>query len=442
MKQWHDLNHHHLKDFLFMATYRFFVVPVLIILTFFLALFGNKKVRQGLKMRWPQLNNHPWFDLPKRRQPLWIHCSSGEFEYAKPLIARIKQHHSHESILVTYFSPTYKKNIENFPGVDMSCPLPWDTPGAISSFIKHHLPKALLIARTDLWPELLYQMKKRNLPTLLFSATLNKPKNIFLKPFWVWLYQQLSLVYCVSQEDKVNFLEMQVPVVEVIGDSRYDQVLARLENPKALKHFLTPAPSTGPIIFVAGSTWEEDEKVLLEALLEYIDYKKINLIIAPHEPTEKHLKSLEKHISSLGLEYQRYSQINDWLPGKILIVDTLGVLAEMYTCAHLAFVGGSFKKSIHSVMEPLAAGAITFVGPFHQNNREALEFKIQHLNSFPNLNAVNVAHDSEDLRKGIYKALEYRSHLASAQNEIKDLIASKTGASDKVIHWINEVSST
>ncbi|MCB9027023.1 MAG: hypothetical protein H6625_11935 [Bdellovibrionaceae bacterium] len=439
MKQWHDTNHSLIKDILFMATYRFCVVPLLISISLLLALFGNKKVRQGLKMRWPHKNNHPWFDLPKRQHPIWIHCSSGEFEYAKPLISRIKTQYPKETILVTYFSPTYKKNIERFSGVDMSCPLPWDTPGSIHSFIKHHLPKALLIARTDLWPELLYQMKKRNLPTLMFSATLSKHKNKFLKPLWIWLYQQLSLIYCVSQEDKNNFLKMQVPVVEAIGDTRYDQVQERLKKPKALKSFLTPAQNLGPLIFVAGSTWEEDEKVVLDASLEFIDHKKICLIIAPHEPTAEHLKNLEDLLSSLGLEYLYYSQASTWPPGKVLIVDTLGVLAEVYTSSHLALVGGSFKKSVHSVMEPLAAGAIAFVGPFHRNNREALEFKTHKLNNFPALNVVNEIQDREDLKKCIYKAIEYRSQLEGVQNEIKDLISSKTGASNKIIQWISEV---
>ena len=58
-----------------------------------------------------------------------------------------------------------------------------------------------------------------------------------------------------------------------------------------------------------------------------------------------------------------------------MIVDQIGILAELYTWGQAAFVGGSFRKQVHSVMEPLACGIPVAVGPFHQNNREALEFQ-------------------------------------------------------------------
>ena len=437
MKLWHTTSRP-LKDFVIMTLYRFTVVPVMIFAVLILAILGHKKIRQGFKMRWPQRDHHPWFDLPKKKQPLWIHCASGEFEYAKPVITRIKENFPREKILVTYFSSTYKKNVENFCGVDMSCPLPWDTPGAMSSFIKYHQPKVLLIARTDLWPEMLFQMRTRNLPTLLFSATLHKAKGKWLRLFWSWLYQQLSLVYCVSQSDKVNFLNMKVPVVIPIGDTRYDQVLARLATPKALKSFLQPPREDDPLTFVAGSTWEEDEAILFKACANFIKIEELRLIVAPHEPTPDHLKKLGEQLNSLGLTYQLYSQSTKWFPQHIMIIDQVGLLAEIYRCAHVAFVGGSFKKSVHSVMEPLAAGALTLVGPYHHNNREALDFKQQKLVNFGLLPAVHEVRDKESLRRSLHKLIEDKASLIGARTEIIELIKTKTGASQKIIDWLKQ----
>ena len=90
-------------------------------------------------------------------------------------------------------------------------------------------------------------------------------------------------------------------------------------------------------------------------------------------------------------------------------------------------------------MEALATGSISFVGPHHHNNREALEFKGQSLNSFPHLNAVNEVQDEEMLTRAIYKTLEYKSQLKAAQKEIIKLVKRKTGASDKLLNWLEEI---
>ncbi|MCB0356138.1 MAG: hypothetical protein KDD40_03980 [Bdellovibrionales bacterium] len=436
---WHDHHSSPITDILFITVYRFFAVPLLIFSTIILAILGHKKIRAGLKMRWPQKDRHPWFDLPKNKKPLWIHCASGEFEYAKPLITKIKQKHPDWQILVTYFSPTYKKNIENFPGVDMSCPLPWDTPGAISAFIRHHQPKVLLISRTDLWPELLYQFKKRNLPTILFSCTLGKSKNYFLRKYWQWLYGFFSVIYCVSQEDKVNFLELGVPWVSVMGDTRYDQVFARLENSKKLKKFLYDTSLQSEITLVSGSTWMEDEKVLLAGCAAFVQNQQMRLIIAPHEPDEEHLEKLITQLNDYNLKYQKYSLAQHWHADEILIIDQIGILAELYSFGQLAFIGGSFKKSVHSVMEALAAGAVTFVGPHHTNNREALIFKNQILEHLPNYHFVNTVNDSESLKRDLFKMISHSLQIESAQKQITALIKTYQGATVHVLKWLEKM---
>ncbi|MCB0390675.1 MAG: hypothetical protein KDD58_05270 [Bdellovibrionales bacterium] len=414
-------------------------MPLALLIILILALLGHKKVRQGIMMRWPKNNFHPWFDLPKRKKPIWIHCSSGEFEYAKPLISKIKKQQPDWKILVTYFSPTYKKNIENFPGVDLSCPLPWDLPGAMSSFIKHHNPKAVLVARTDLWPEMLYQCKIRNIPSTIFSMTLSQPKKSIFKLYWHWLYHQFSLIFCVSQDDKNNLLDSGAGLVQVIGDTRYDQVFARLENPKPLKNLFGLHSSR--ICFIAGSTWSEDEKVILNSCHNFINNGKMKLIIAPHEPTESHLTDLTNQIKKLGLNYQFYSESSSWHEENVLIIDKVGILAELYKVSDMAFIGGSFKKSVHSVMEALATGCIVFVGPFHSNNREALEFKNITLETASQLNIVNTVSDQEEFSRKIHKAIESGANANDIKLEINSLIKNKMGATEKLLTWLESIEN-
>jgi 3-deoxy-D-manno-octulosonic-acid transferase len=156
----------------------------------------------------------------------------------------------------------------------------------------------------------------------------------------------------------------------VLGDTRFDQVQFRLKNPKALPAQLRP---TLPAL-VAGSTWPQDERILIEGLAPLLLKQKIQMLLVPHEPTNAHIQSLERQLTKAGLQFQKYSDGLAWTSAQVLIVDQVGVLAELYQWANIAFVGGSFKASVHSVMEPLGAGCLTLVGPYYSNNREALEF--------------------------------------------------------------------
>jgi 3-deoxy-D-manno-octulosonic-acid transferase len=419
-----------LFEHIFFALYRLVVWPLMRTAFMALGLF-NSKIRAGLAMRSPDKQGTlPWLKCAKNLRPIWIHCASGEFEYAKPVITRLKELSPTTPILVTYFSPSIVAAVKRFPGVDFSCPLPWETPRAQSQFITWHQPQALLIARTDTWPEMLRQAKRHHLPTLLFSATL--PKNSGRARGIGRIVSRVTFgfldhIMCVSEADKEVFKSLGAESrTEVTGDTRYDQVLARLRNPKPLKEeFFTSIPQP---LLVAGSTWPEDEAVLIEVVRQLNG--KVRFILVPHEPTVAHLMDLESKLLKSGLKSVRYSQVCQWPGGSILLVDQMGILAELYLKGVLAFVGGSYRKTVHSVMEPLAAGCLTFVGPLHHNNREALEFK--------KLGGVIEAHDATEFIAAVTKSLPKLgpSNSESAIGKILSReIQLRSGCSELVVKW-------
>lgn len=420
------------NDLIFLNTYRWVVTPVGLSLALLGSLF-NDKLRRGIKMRMPTIGSNPYLDFPTKTRPIWIHTSSGEFEYAKPLITQIKTKHPDVKILVTYFSPSYKANIERYPGVDMSCPLPLDLPGPIHGFLSHHQPRALLIARTDLWPELLNQSRRLNIPIMLFSAsrpTLRWTHKAF-KAYHRWLFSQLNSVFCVTEADRENLLKLGAPkTTKAIGDTRYDQVLERLEHPQALRQELFTDTCRPPCL-VAGSTWQEDEAVLIPAVARMVKSGHLRLIIAPHEPSDSHIKHLMSRLAdNNNLEACLYSKASTWDPRQVLIIDQIGILAELYQMGDLAFVGGSFKARVHSVMEPLAAGCITFVGPHHKNNREALDFQRIPLS----LSTMVTAVDSDlSLHDQVQALLQEKDSFALWKSSIKDEVLRRTGATEKLM---------
>jgi 3-deoxy-D-manno-octulosonic-acid transferase len=118
-------------------------------------------------------------------------------------------------------------------------------------------------------------------------------------------------------------------------------------------------------------------------------------------------------------------------------VDQTGILAELYTQAQFAFVGGSFKKTVHSVMEPLAAGCVTFVGPKHQNNREALAIKNVKLKSLNGEAAVIAVNSPADWDEKLKSFSKLNLSFVTVKAEIKALITERSGfALAKALEWL------
>jgi 3-deoxy-D-manno-octulosonic-acid transferase len=347
-------------------------------------------------------------------RPIWIHAASGEFEYAKSVIRELKKRHAETPVLVTYFSPTYAHAACGFEGVDLAMPLPIDLPGPCRSFLKKYRPQRLLIARTDFWPEMLSQCRAMQIPTSVFAYTQKSGSGLFQKLFKRWILGHVDEIFCVSEIDRLNTLQILPSArVEVLGDTRYDQVAFRLSHPKRLKVKIEQSIA----YFVAGSTWSQDEEVLLPSLADFLKSERLRLVLVPHEPTQNHLNELEARIKDLGLTCQKWSQVDEWTT-EVLVVDQVGVLAELYLGASWAFVGGSFRKSVHSVMEALGAGCRTFVGPYYQNNREAIEFSTLRLAGQPGL---QVVHSKEELEQEMQKELEQPEEL----NRFKKALSSE-----------------
>lgn len=413
----------------YLVLYRWFLYPLARFLFHFAALL-HPKIASGLQLRKKQNGRFPWLLGEAKTSPIWIHCASGEFEYAKPVLREIKEQWPEQKTLVTYFSPSVQKSVEDHPDVDFATPSPWDTPNCLNNFLNHHTPRCLLIARTDIWPEQLLACKKRSIPTLLFSATLVSQSgrmSNFVRGFYRWSMSLLSEIYCVTEDDVEVFKKLGVSTkISSQGDTRYDQVLARLD--KAKNEIQTPKNS---LVFVAGSTWPEDEEVLFKAWKKLKEQKaKISFIIAPHEPTPSHIKDLIAKAEAAGLSYQLSTKDKN-LHTDLLIIDQVGILAEAYLSGDIAFVGGSFRKTVHSVMEPLAAGCLTLVGPLHVNNREAIGFQKVPLSD--NLSAVICTNDETEILETISY---YRNMDSEIKSKIKNEIVARSGNSKIVLDWI------
>lgn len=412
--------------------YRFVLSPLAWVIFQSGRFFGDEKWRKLLRAKNSGAFHlaNGWDEARLRdARPFWIHAASGEIEYARPVLRALKKRRPEIPLLVTYSSPSALRILEGLGEIDAWGPVPWEFAGEIRRFVKRFRPRAVLFARTDLWPVLADTLHREGVPTLLFSATFAANSSRLrglARALTGRSLRGLSAVQVVSQEDLENLgdLARGLPLM-IGGDTRFDQVFHRLSHPKPLPETLRP---TGGPVLVAGSTWPEDEAVLLPAFARAQGWK---FCLAPHELGAGKIEGLERRLRELGLESQRFSAGGPWKK-PVLLLDQMGLLAEVYAWGDLAFVGGSFRKQVHSVMEPLAAGCRVVVGPKHLNNREALAFAAEFAGDQP---AVLTIRDSAGLEEILRDPA-----MLGAREEIRALVRAREGATEKVIAWCESLS--
>ena len=154
-----------------------------------------------------------------------------------------------------------------------------------------------------------------------------------------------------------------------MGDTRYDQVLRRSRESMRVQ-LLAPEVIAGKKVIIAGSTWPEDEAVLLPACRELmVERNDVLVILVPHEPTPNALEQLEQSLATHS--HIRFSALSGYQGESYILVDSIGILMSLYRYGHVAFVGGSFHQGIHNVLEPAVYGIPVLIGPVHENSQEA-----------------------------------------------------------------------
>lgn len=358
--------------------YNVVVIPAMVIFFRTFSVF-NKKIERGIKDRKKLFENLiiSLADIDKSKKIIWFHSSSmGEFEQAKPIIKKLKLE-TDVNIAITFFSPSGYRNSLKYPYADIINYIPLDTPRLAKRFLSLLNPKLAVFMRYDIWPNFMWELNRRNIPSLLVDATMNKNskrKLPAIKSFHKCLFGKVTRILTVSEEDKIQFLDFRIPDknIESVGDTRFDRVYQKSIQAKERKLF-DESVLNGKKIFVFGSSWEADEEVVFPAFTKLAEKdKSVVMIIAPHEPTELHLEKLE-HYFAKTFKTIRFSDIRNYKDERIIIVDSIGILLTLYYYAHVAFVGGSFKQGIHNVLEPSVYGIPVMFGPKHSNSQEAVE---------------------------------------------------------------------
>src|SRR4029077_19819102 len=264
---------------------------------------------------------------------------------------------------------------------DVADYLPLDRPDDVAAVLDALKPTALVFSKLDVWPELTLAAARRDVKLGLISATVAPTSSRLRWPARGWAepaYRALDRIGTISEEDgrRLEHLGARPAVIEVTGDTRYDSVAERAERFDRTRDpfaqlAIVPA---GTFTIVAGSTWPSDEAVVLPAFADLVaQVPAARLILAPHEPNPDHLAGIVQRASAAGLPRPvRLSQIEHQPAAPVIVVDRVGILADLYALGAWAFVGGGYPRAgLPSVLEPAVFGVPVTVGPHWHKSRDA-----------------------------------------------------------------------
>jgi len=321
-----------------------------------------------------------------RRRPdrplAWFHAPSvGEGLQARAVMEALRRILPDLQVVYTYFSPSAEAFAERF-GADVSGYLPWDQGPLVGPVLDAVAPDVLVFTKTEVWPVVVEQARAGGIPVALAAATvppdagrMKWPARHLLRPTW----RSLSAGLACSEADGAGLVELGVPpsLVEVTGDPGIDSAAERASAADGTAPYLGPFLAEPRPTVIAGSTWPSDEDVLIPALSALRErVPELRVILAPHEPGADRVGSLiGSFMERTGWHPSTLAHVEeDGALGDVnaVVVERVGVLAQLYTVGHVAYVGGGFHdEGLHSVLEPAAAGLPILIGPRHHNARAA-----------------------------------------------------------------------
>lgn len=305
---------------------------------------------------------------------IWFHAASlGEYEQAVPVIEAVKEQFPGHKIAITFFSPSGYEVKKHSALADVITYLPLDTPGNVRLFLDLVHPEWALFIKYEFWPNFLRELKIREIPTLLVSGVFRKDQ-VFFKVYGGWMRSYLKtfqhfFVQNKSSRDLINSIGFKN--VTISGDTRFDRVSNQLKQNNHVD-FAEEFKDTN-LCVVAGSTWPEDEDLMIDFINKAPD--NVKFLIAPHTLKPARIKQLQQRLKVKTVLFTE-KQGKDLAGFKVMIVNTIGLLTKIYNYADIAYVGGAAGDTgLHNILEPATFGVPVIIGKNFEKFPEAFELQ-------------------------------------------------------------------
>lgn len=290
-----------------------------------------------------------------------VHAASvGEVIAATPLIKAIQQKYPELPITVTTVTPTGSARVTAaFPEGVSHFYLPYDLPDSINRFLDFIQPKLFVVIETELWPNLIRQIHRREIPFVIVNARLS-PRSAkrygWIKSAIRNMLQEIDLIMAQDKVSADRYLALGFDPRHLVntGNLKFDLVVSEKHRRQIAEAAKSLNIANRPV-WIAGSTHEGEEKMILEAHKQLLEiYPDMVLILVPRHP--ERFDSVENLIQKSPFNYvTRSSKQPLSADTQVLLGDTMGEMMVLYGLAKIAFVGGSLvKHGGHNPLEPIA----------------------------------------------------------------------------------------
>lgn len=392
------------------------------------ALF-NSKLKQGVlgrKQTFTKLENA----IKPHDKTFWFHCASlGEYEQGLPVFEALVAKQPNYKVVISFFSPSGFEIRKNAKIADVVVYMPLDTTANAKRFLDLVHPDYTLFVKYEIWPNVLHELKKRDLKAILISAVFRRDHSFFK---WYGSYTKSALfsfnhIFTQDDNSKILLNTINYYKVSVSGDTRFDRVSNQLKVDNTVSFIEAFKDKKMCIAF--GSTWPEDDKLFMNFINNYKN-SDVKFIIAPHNVKSSYIASLKYQLQVKTICYSELHENSNLADYKVFILDTIGYLSKVYSYADIAYVGGGAGTTgLHNILEPAVFGIPILIG---KNYNKFPEAKV--LISLGGVTSVA----SSSAFDSILEALLTDQKLRKKQGEItRTYITSNTGAVDKIMNYLN-----
>ncbi len=314
---------------------------------------------------------------------VWIHAASvGEAKIAGFLISHLKKKNQalslHLSVMTEAGFRTAVRELD--PDVTVSY-FPLDAVRPIARTLDMIQPKMIVITETEIWPNLIRAATGRGIPVILVNARMS-PKAFrryrMMKGAMADLLAAYDRFFVKTDSDyeRYTYFGVQSEKSVVAGDMKFDAPLLERSEGRRKEIRARAGVSDDQFLLVAGSTRPGEEEKLVEVYAAIkAEQPQLRLILAPRHV--ERTGEIRAFLDSRNLPYYIYGKAAK--DDGLILVDRIGLLADIYMAADLAFVGGTLVDlGGHNLLEPVWAGAPVLFGPYVSNVREAADYITEH----------------------------------------------------------------
>ena len=397
----------------------------------------TQKYREGLPERLGRVP--PWLLSKSSERPvLWLHAVSvGEVLAVSRLISELDQAFPGYQVLLSTTTRTGQQLArERFgPNRVFYCPL--DLPWAVNAYLDAVRPRMLILAETEFWPNLLATCFRRQIPVAVVNARISDrswPRYRKLRRLWQPLLSQIRSVLAQTPVDAERLQEIGCAAdrVTVAGNLKFDvRATKEAEATRILQ-----VQKKNLRVLVAGSTLDGEEAALMEAWPRLTAaHPDLLLVLAPRHP--ERFSAVEALLNASRTSWLRRSdwkgkppeQIAQIQSGQVVLLDTIGELASIYSIASVAFVGGSVVAAGgHNPLEPAQFGVPIVMGPHYANFRTITDdLRAQ--------KALQIA-DANNLAQTLNDLLTDRTAAAAMGQRARQVFEAQAGATGRTVQAI------